>query len=75
MHVCTFRIGGHRLPIEVGGFNNLPRNMRTCYVCNTDRSGDEFPFRFQCKVLDNLRTKYFKPVYIERMGMLLNLTS
>ena len=62
-HVCNFRVDSHRLPIEVGRFINLPRNMRICHVCNTDSLVDEFHFLFEYKVFDNLCPKYFKPAY------------
>ena len=42
--LCRFRVCNHKLPVEVGRFNNLPRYMRTCHCCNSDQLGDKYHF-------------------------------
>ena len=41
-----FRLVNHKLPIERGRFENIPRHERRCTVCN--ELGDEFHFLFRC---------------------------
>ena len=54
--LCKFRTCNHRLPIEAGRFVNLPRKERTCTCSN--KLGDEFHFIFECRHVQNLRSKY-----------------
>jgi hypothetical protein len=32
---CHFRLNNHKLPIEYGRWNNIPRELRICNLCNT----------------------------------------
>ena len=56
---CRFRLGNHRLPIERGRYQNVPRADRFCTLClDTSSVGDEFHFMFECPSLNDLRMKY-----------------
>ena len=54
--LCKFRSSNHKLPIEVGRFNNLERSLRKCIYCN--KLGDEYHFMLECNELVNLRKKF-----------------
>ena len=47
-----FRTTNHKLPIEQGRWDNIDRNNRICFLCNSD-IGDEFHYILQCQ--------HFKP--------------
>jgi hypothetical protein len=49
---CRFRTTNHKFPIEQGRWDNIDRNNRICFLCNSD-IGDEFNYILQCQ--------YFKP--------------
>ena len=44
---CT---ANHRLPTEVGRWENIPRSERKCYLCEDGVIGDEYHFLFVCFV-------------------------
>ena len=50
-----FRISNHKLEIERGRYENIPREHRTCKMCDLGEIEDEFHFTFKCKKLDHLR--------------------
>jgi hypothetical protein len=58
--LCKFRSSSHKLQIERGRYNNVPRHERYCTLCNTNKLGDEFHFLLECNALDNIRRKYFE---------------
>jgi hypothetical protein len=39
---CRFRLNNHKVSIEYGRWNNIPRELRICNLCNTADLGDEF---------------------------------
>jgi hypothetical protein len=41
-----FRTANHKLPIEIGRWNNTNRNNRICTHCNKNELGDEFHYIF-----------------------------
>ena len=46
--LCKFRYGNHRLPVETGRWQNVPRAERSCHFCAI---GDEFHYMFECAFL------------------------
>ena len=44
-----FRISNHKLGIECGHYQNIPRNERLCNNCNIAATEDEYHFTFECK--------------------------
>ena len=44
--ITRFRLGSHRLPIETGRWQRIPRLERVCPLCNV--LGDEHHFLFEC---------------------------
>lgn len=49
--LVKFRISNHRLPIEVGRWNNLKRHERISNLCNNNQIGDEFHYLLDCYAL------------------------
>jgi hypothetical protein len=39
---CRFRTYNHRLPLEVGRWENVERHNRLCQLCKYGEIGDEF---------------------------------
>ena len=60
--LCRFRTSNHKLPIETGRFNNVPRENRLCNFCNDNKMCDEFHLLLECPVLIHIRRK-FLPSY------------
>jgi hypothetical protein len=44
----TTFISNHKLPIEHGRWNNIPRENRKCNSCNLEEIGDEFHYILNC---------------------------
>jgi hypothetical protein len=51
--LCKFRTCNHRLPIEIGRWQNVDRSDRICPICQTEEIGDEFHYILQCRQLHN----------------------
>ena len=51
--LCKFRTCNHRLPIEIGRWQNVDRSDRICHICQTTEIGDEFHYILQCRQLHN----------------------
>lgn len=49
--LVKFRTSNHRLPIEVGRWNNLQRHERICNLCNNNQIGDEYHYLLECNAL------------------------
>jgi len=56
--ITKLRISAHQLPIEAGRFNNTPRHLRLCQLCNSGSVGDEMHALFNCSnpIIIGLRT-------------------
>ena len=54
---CKFRIGCHKLEIEIGRHKNIPINERICKLCN-DHIEDEVHFLLQCPYLKKFRDPF-----------------
>ena len=47
--IIRFRLGSHKLPIEIGRWNRVSRNLRFCHFCNT--LGDEQHYIYSCPLI------------------------
>ena len=56
--LCKFRTMNHKLPVEAGRWQNIPREERFCILCNENMIGDEYHYIMQCKVFANERKEY-----------------
>ena len=52
--LLRFRCSNHRLDIELGRHNNVPRQDRSCRFCKTPSIGDEF-HAFKCAAFMDLQ--------------------
>jgi hypothetical protein len=52
---CPFRLNNHKLPIEYGRLNNIPRELSICHFCNTGDLGDEFHYLLKCDYFNEKR--------------------
>jgi hypothetical protein len=59
--LCKFRTTNHKLPIEHGRWNNIPRENRKCNLCNLEEIGDEFHYILNCPYF-----KQYRDIYIHR---------
>ena len=55
---CQFRATNHRLPIEHGRWNNVPRKHRYCTLCNLNQIGDKFHHFTKCPFFNQFRNTY-----------------
>ena len=58
--VTKFRLSNHRLMIEVGRHNKIPRDRRFCPFC-PDLIEDEKHFLFTCPTYTHLRRRFLDP--------------
>ena len=56
--LCKFRLGNHKLPIEVGRYTGVPRAERLCVFCNENSVGDEYHLLLECTAVADIRHKY-----------------
>ena len=68
--MCKFRSSNHKLAIEKLRYTNVPREHRTCHLCNSNQVGDEFHFLFICNRLENERLDCIPLYYITRPNVL-----
>ncbi len=65
-----FRSMNHKLPIEKGRFDDIPRELRTCNLCPSNSLGDEFHYLFECSHLVNIRKLYLDKFFYEHPSAL-----
>ena len=63
-NLTAFRLVSHRLEIETGRHNNIPREQRLCRICNMKQPESEYHFLLVCPAYHDLRLKYFPRSYI-----------
>ena len=56
--LTSFRVSAHNLEIERGRYYNIPRNLRTCKLCNMQAVESEFHFLLTCPAYTQLRQQY-----------------
>ena len=68
--MCKYRTSNHRLAIEKLRYINVPREHRTCHMCNSNQLGDEFHFLLICQKLSRIRSQYLPMYYITRPNVI-----
>ena len=68
--LCKFRTTNHKLPIEHGRWNNIPRENRKCNLCNLEEIGDEFHYILNCPYFKQYRDIYIKKRYTKRPNII-----
>ena len=72
--LLKIRTTNHKLPIETGRWENVPKENRTCKLCNSPAVADELHYLLNCQALSTLRSKHLykyltwsKPISIKRI--------
>ena len=61
--LCRFRNSNHRLPIEIGRWQNINRENRVCNLCQGRELGEEFHYLFECTKFVQDRTRLIPQNY------------
>jgi hypothetical protein len=61
--LCRFRTSNHRLPIEIGRWQNINRENRECNLCQGRELRDEFHYLFECTEFSHARTRLIPQKY------------
>ena len=59
--LTQFRLSSHNLDIEVGRYNNTPRENRLCKLCSQNVVESEYHFLLCCSLYSSLRREYIGP--------------
>ena len=70
LNLFKFRTGKHKLPVEVGRWDDSPLDDRKCSLCTLDEVGDEYHYLLQCPYFKTQRQLYIKPYYARRPSMI-----
>ena len=57
--LVKLRISSHKLRIETGRYDNIPREERLCNLCNCNRINDETHFLLDCPSFSSIRDMFF----------------
>ena len=57
--LVKLRISGHKLKIETGRYNNIPRDEMLCSLCDCNRIDDETHFLLDCPSFSWIREMFF----------------
>ena len=60
--LIKLRISNHKLMIELGRYNQVPRENRTCPVCRSTQIEDETHFLFHCPKYTSLRNEFYNKI-------------
>ena len=68
--MIKFRTANHKLPIEVGRWENIVYEDRKCNFCDKNDLGDEFHYLFICSYFQNERKDLLKRYYYLRPNII-----
>ena len=66
VELCRFRTSNHKLPIEIGRWNNTNRNNRMCTHCTKNDLGDECHYILDSPFFEQDRNIYIPKYYYSR---------
>jgi len=66
VELCRFRTSNHKLPIEIGRWNNTNRNNRMCTHCTKNELGDECHYILDSSFFEQDRNIYIPKYYYSR---------
>ena len=66
--LIKLRTANHKLPIEIGRYNETPVENRVCPYC-INKLGDEFHYIMECPKFDKQRKKYIDNRFTTRPNM------
>ena len=70
INMIRFRTGNHRMPIEVGRWDDSDISDRKCNLCTTNSIGDEFHYLLQCPYFRRDRQRLIPTNFFERPNIL-----
>lgn len=70
INMFKFRTGNHKLPIEVGRWNNIDISERKCNLCQTANIGDEFHYLLECPYFQTDREQLVDRYYYSRPNII-----
>lgn len=56
--------------LEIGRWNNTPREDRKCGLCKANQIGNEFHYVLECSALSHVRKKLFSDYYLKNPNTL-----
>ena len=59
------RISSHKLRIETGRYDKIPRDERLCSLCNCNRIEDETHFLQECPSYSSIRDRFFSKIELK----------
>ena len=68
--LIKFRTANHKLPVEIGRWENIPHAEWKCTLCNKNDIGDEFHYLLVCPYFATERTRLLKPYFFRRPNIL-----
>ena len=68
--LCKFRTTNHKLHIEKGRWNNIPRENHYYELCQKNQIGDEYHYIFECTNLSEKRDSLLPKHLIERRNII-----
>ena len=68
--LIKFRTSNHKLPVEVGRWENIPYEDRKCRLCDKNDIGDEFHYLLICPYFADDRKLFLKPYFYLRPNIL-----
>ena len=72
--ISKLRTSSHKLEIETGRWNNIPRDQRICKNCTMDKVEDENHLLFECQMHQAARREFFESLK-QKMNMDLSLST
>jgi len=60
--LTKLRISNHKLMIELGRYEDTPRDNRLCPVCDCNQTKDEIHFLFYCSKYATTRDNFYKKI-------------
>jgi hypothetical protein len=70
VELCRFRTANHKIPIEIGRWNNTNRSNRICTHCNKNELGDELHYILDFPFFEQDRNIYIPKYYYSRTNVL-----
>lgn len=68
--MVRFRTGNHKLPVEIGRWNNIELAERKCQLCQASQIGDEFHYLFECQFFLTERRALISHYYYKRPNII-----
>lgn len=70
LRLLKFRTANHKLPTEIGRWDNTDIAERKCTKCNNHLVGDEFHYLFECDYFKAERKRYLNSYYYRRPNII-----